>query len=370
MRTLSFLLVLCGVVLGSANAAIVDITHPDDPVFGLPEDRWPSGESPRHAIDKNADTKYLNFRDGQTAGIVISPQLGTGSDKPTLVCGIAVTTGNDAPDRDPYSFELYGSNGTAEDGPWTLIASGPFIDFIRSEWPRKTSNETPIFFRNQTEYLHYRVMFPVLAGDGIFQIAEIQLLSPQQIDGWYNLFDGKTLQGWTASENKDTFSVVDGMIKAKGPRSHLFYTGPVMGANFKNFELKVDVLTKPRANSGIYFHTQYQETGWPDKGYEVQVNNSHSDWRRTAGLYAVDDVRQAPANDNEWFNMHIIVRDKHIIVKVDGEVVVDYTEPEGISQTGYPNMPGRKISSGTFAIQGHDPGSEMYFKNIYVKPLP
>ncbi|NLK42321.1 MAG: DUF1080 domain-containing protein, partial [Planctomycetes bacterium] len=189
-------------------------------------------------------------------------------------------------------------------------------------------------------------------------------------DGWFSLFDGKTLNGWRASENKDTFNVQDGMIVVNGPRSHLFYTGPVMGANFKNFEFKAEVMTKPKANSGIYFHTEYQETGWPDKGYEVQINNSHSDWRRTGGLYAVQDVRQSPAQDNQWFTMHIIVRGQRIIVKVDGKVVVDYVEPEGISETGYPSMPGRKLSSGTFALQGHDPESVVYFKNIMVKPLP
>ncbi|MHC4632579.1 MAG: 3-keto-disaccharide hydrolase, partial [Planctomycetota bacterium] len=96
---------------------------------------------------------------------------------------------------------------------------------------------------------------------------------------WYSLFDGKSLNGWRAGENKGTFTVREGMIVVDGPRSHLFYVGPIENANFKNFEIKAEVMTKPSANSGIYFHTKYQETGWPDKGYEVQVNNTHSDWR-------------------------------------------------------------------------------------------
>lgn len=192
----------------------------------------------------------------------------------------------------------------------------------------------------------------------------------QSSGGWQNLFDGKTLNGWTANENKDTFTVENGAIVAHGNRSHLFYTGPVMNANFKNFEWKADILTKPNSNSGMYIHTQYQESGWPDKGYEVQVNNSHSDWRRTGGLYAVSDIREQFVPDDEWFTQHIIVQDKHIIIKVNGKVTVDYTEPEGVSQTGYPNMAGRKISEGTIALQGHDPGSTVYFKNIQVKPLP
>jgi hypothetical protein len=184
--------------------------------------------------------------------------------------------------------------------------------------------------------------------------------------GWQNLFDGKTLDGWKASENKNTFSVRDGMIVAVGPRSHLFYVGPIQNANFKNFELKADVMTKPGSNSGIYFHTEYQETGWPSKGYEAQVNNTHSDWRKTGSLYAVKDVNESPAKDNEWFTEHIIVRDKRITIKVNGKTTVDWTEPEDFTLEG---QPGRKLSSGTFALQGHDPKSVVYFKNIMVKPV-
>ena len=188
--------------------------------------------------------------------------------------------------------------------------------------------------------------------------------------GWYNLFDGKTLDGWKASENKDTFSVQDGMIHVKGARSHLFYVGPVHNHNFTNFEWKADVMTRPGANSGMYFHTAYQETGWPNKGYEVQVNNSHKDWRRTGGLYAVKDVKESPAKDNEWFTQDITVQGRHIVVKVNGKVVTDYTEPPEVAERGYPKMPGRKLSSGTIALQGHDPKSEIFYKNIMIKPLP
>ena len=194
--------------------------------------------------------------------------------------------------------------------------------------------------------------------------------SQQKCSGWYDLFDGKTLDGWKASENKDTFSVQDGMILVEGDRSHLFYVGPVNEANFTNFEWKADVMTKPNANSGMYIHTEYQETGWPSKGYEVQVNNTHKDWRKTGGLYAVMDVKESPAKDNEWFTQHVIVQDKRIIVKVNGEVTADYTEPEEVALSGHPNMPGRKLSSGTIALQGHDPGSVVYYKNIMIKPLP
>jgi hypothetical protein len=110
-------------------------------------------------------------------------------------------------------------------------------------------------------------------------------------DEWISLFDGKSLAGWKVGANAETFRVEDGMIVANGETAHLFYDGDVQSHNFKNFEFKADVMTTPGSNSGIYFHTTYQESGWPAKGYEVQVNNSHTDWRRTGGLYAIDDVK-------------------------------------------------------------------------------
>jgi len=188
--------------------------------------------------------------------------------------------------------------------------------------------------------------------------------------GWQSLFDGKTLNGWKANENTNTWSVRDGMMITHGERSHLFYVGPVNNASFKNFEFKADVKTEPGSNSGIYFHTEYQDSGWPAKGYEVQVNNSHSDWRRTGGLYAIVDVKEPPAKDNDWFTEYIKVEGRHITIKVNNKTTVDYTEPEDVGKNGQPGQPSRKISSGTFALQGHDPKSIVYYKNIMVKPLP
>ena len=132
--------------------------------------------------------------------------------------------------------------------------------------------------------------------------------------------------------------------------------------------LKADVMTTPGSNSGIYFHTEYQEGGWPKKGYEAQVNNSHTDWRRTGSLYAIQDVKDVFVKDNEWFTEYIRVEGKRIIIKLNDKTVVDYTEPVNVKREA--GNEGRVLSSGTFALQGHDPNSKVYFKNILVKPLP
>ncbi|WP_205510597.1 3-keto-disaccharide hydrolase [Longitalea arenae] len=185
---------------------------------------------------------------------------------------------------------------------------------------------------------------------------------------WISLFDGKTLTGWKVGQNAATFSVDSGRIVAHGNVAHLFYDGPVQGHNFKNFHFKADVMTTPGSNSGIYFHTAYQESDWPKKGYEVQVNNSHTDWRRTGSLYAVSDVKDVLVKDNVWFTEEIIVQNKKVTVKVNGRTVVEYTEPKNVQRPA--DMNGRTLSSGTFALQGHDPNSKVYYKNIQVKVLP
>ncbi len=187
-------------------------------------------------------------------------------------------------------------------------------------------------------------------------------------DGWFALFDGKSLDGWKSNDKPGTFAVKDGILIVHGERSHLFYDGPVQNHDFKNFELRAEILTKPGANSGVYFHTQFQDTGWPSKGYEIQVNNTHKDPKKTAGVYAVQDNFTAPAKDDEWFTMEIKVEGKHIVTKVNGKVVSDFTQPaDWMPPKG---MPGRMIDHGTIAIQGHDPGSEVHYRKIEIKPLP
>lgn len=190
-------------------------------------------------------------------------------------------------------------------------------------------------------------------------IGLMSMKSVNHADEWTSLFDGKTLTDWKASERPATFTVSEGVIVVQGDRAHLFYEGEVSNHNFKNFELKLKVMTFPGANSGIFIHTAYQEEGWPSKGYEVQVNNTQSDWRRTASLYAVQDVKEVFVKDNEWFDMHIIVQGKKVTVKLNDKIVNEYTEGENGRLTG-----------GTIALQGHDPESKVMYKEIMIKVLP
>lgn len=193
------------------------------------------------------------------------------------------------------------------------------------------------------------------------------LTAAEKAEGWQLLFDGQSLTNWKASDQPGTFSVKDGAIVVKGPRSHLFYLGPVGNHDFKNFELKVDLKTFPKANSGVYFHTLWQEVGWPSKGYEVQVNNSHSDTSRTGGLWGVVDYPQVTAPDGQWQTLSIRVEGMHVVTRIDGKLIVDYTQEATPARRK--GLEERLLNRGTFALQGHDPESEVHFRSIKVKLL-
>jgi hypothetical protein len=185
-------------------------------------------------------------------------------------------------------------------------------------------------------------------------------------DGWVSIFDGKTLNGWKAAENPATFSVQDGAIVVFGPRAHLFYDGPINNHMFKNFEWKAQVKTMPGANSGMFVHTTYQDTGWPSKGYEIQVNQTHTDWRKTGSVYALQDVKETFVKDEEWYTEQISVQGKKVTIRINDKIINEYMEPDSISR----GTSGKKLSMGTIALQGHDPKSKVFFKNIMVRVLP
>ena len=177
---------------------------------------------------------------------------------------------------------------------------------------------------------------------------------------------GSFLLAHDTNENTDSWQLKDGMLVCHGERSHLFYTGE--DKPFKNFHFRAEVKTTKGSNSGIYFHTKYQDSGWPKSGYECQVNVTHTDTKKSSGLYAVKDVADPGIKDDEWYTQEIIVNGRHIELKINGKTMVDYTEPEG--KAAFSKDFERKLAEGTFALQAHDPDSLVYFRNIEVKRLP
>ena len=185
--------------------------------------------------------------------------------------------------------------------------------------------------------------------------------------GFTQLFNGKDWTGWKVA-NEASFRIEDGAIVANGSAGHAYYDGPFMDHAFRNFELKVDIMTKANSNGGVYVLTQFQEKGFPSKGFEIQVNNSYAkDPVKSGSLYHLSDITEAPAKDDEWFTEHIIVKDNTITVRVNDKQVVQWTQPAEWATD--PKLSRRVMTPGTVALQAHDPGSTVYYKNIRVKPL-
>ncbi len=205
----------------------------------------------------------------------------------------------------------------------------------------------------------------LIAVSALLVLTGLRLSAAETEEGFVSLFDGKSFEGWKpATEHSATWKIEDGALVARGERCHLFYVGDPKP--FKNFELRVDVMTEPGSNGGIYFHTRYLEVGWPKYGFECQVNNTHSDWKKTGSLYDVVNVPGSPAKDNEWWTQTIIVKGNQVTVKINDKILLEYTEPAG-AQPGRAFT--RKLDEGTFALQAHDPKSVIRYKNIRVKRL-
>ena len=194
--------------------------------------------------------------------------------------------------------------------------------------------------------------------------ADNTLTDKEQADGWVLMFNGKDLSGWLLNkENPDSVRVEDGLLVTNGKRGHLFY-GEKGDADLKDFELKTDVKCVGKSNSGIFFHTKLQDKGWPGHGFEAQICNGFKDPRKTGSIYSFADIMdKSPAKDDVWFNYHLKVVGKNVKIWIDGKLVQDWTQPDDWDHKT------KKLGSGTIAMQAHDPGSTVLFKNMKLREI-
>lgn len=171
--------------------------------------------------------------------------------------------------------------------------------------------------------------------------------------GWVKMFNGKNLDGWKATERPENWTVQDGMIVGKGDRSHLFW----MQEECENCEFKATVKISDKGNSGMYFRAAFGGPGWP-KGYEAQVNSSHKDPVKTGSLYNIVKNFDPLVPPDTWFTQHIVADGNHITIKVNDKVIVDHIEDKNMYTKGY------------LALQQHDPGSVVMYKDLMFRRLP
>lgn len=184
---IGFLLALAGALFVGNSARAVDLLAPGDAIVPIDTDvptsssSFPGAEGPANMFDGNANTKYLNFGE-VNSGFIVTPLAGL-----TLTQSVRFTTANDAPDRDPMTWALYGTNDAIVSGnnssgqlePWTLIATGS----TGLSTNRFEAGPVQSFF-NDEPYLSYKMLFPTVrnaAGANSMQVAEVQLF--QEADG-------------------------------------------------------------------------------------------------------------------------------------------------------------------------------------------
>ena len=170
---------------------------------------------------------------------------------------------------------------------------------------------------------------------------------------WVQLFNGKDLEGWTTHpDDKAKWKVKDGILIGSGHAGHLFSKR----GDYENFIYRVEAKINDHGNSGQYFRTKYGPS-FP-KGYEAQINSTHSDPVRTGSLYNFVAVRDMLVKPDEWFTQEVTADGNHIVIKVNGKTTVDFVDKKNTYTKGH------------FALQQHDPGTVVMFRKIEVKELP
>ena len=176
-------------------------------------------------------------------------------------------------------------------------------------------------------------------------------------DGKLVGYDGKLKDGKT----EHLWRVEDGLLIGSGHSSHLFSERD----DYSDVEYRVEAMINDHGNSGQYFRTKFAG-GFPP-GYEAQINATHGDPIRTGSIYPAGSLGKykkditvmntAPHRPDEWFTQEVTAKGNHIIIKVNGKVTVDWTDPDNT------------FTKGHFALQGHDPGTVVKFRKVEVKEL-
>jgi hypothetical protein len=194
--------------------------------------------------------------------------------------------------------------------------------------------------------MNLRKTFLLLAACSLF------LSARHKADDWIPMFDGTSLDGWKANEHPESWTAKNGSIVGDGPASHLFW----MKEKCSNCEFKAEVKINHGGNSGMYFRTAFGP-GFP-RGYAAQVDNTHADPVRTGSLYNFAKVLEQLIPDDTWWTQRIIVEGNHIQIFVNDKMTVDFTDEKNTFTNGY------------LALQQHNAGSVVEFRNLMMRHLP
>lgn len=167
---------------------------------------------------------------------------------------------------------------------------------------------------------------------------------------WVDLFNGRNTDGWFA-KGQGSWTVENGVLIGRDGVSHLYSDGI-----FTDFELRAKAWIIKDGNSGFYFRAKppaANPDSWPE-GYEAQID--HNDPKNfTGSLYARAWPEKMITREEEWFDYNIRCVGNHITIAIDGQTMLETSRDE--------------FDTGHVALQGHNPGSEVRWRDIQIRPL-
>ena len=181
---------------------------------------------------------------------------------------------------------------------------------------------------------------------------------------WYSIKPDQSFYDWTPSNNNGNYHCSGkGDTLVMTGRNALYYSGELCDTKFKNFEMSAEIKTETGAVGGIWVHSG------DISGYLIVINNTSGgeERRKTGSLSDIRNIYKSMAANDEWFTITVKIVDKHITVKVNELLIVDYVEPDVLYRSK--QNAGMRLSQGTFALCNYTDYSIKVGKMI-VKPLP
>lgn len=183
------------------------------------------------------------------------------------------------------------------------------------------------------------------------------------------IFNGKDLSDWKEIPGRNSkFTVTkNGELSIKDGPGDIHTEG-----QWDNFLLQLDIKANGKhLNSGVFFRCL---SGQFWSGYESQIRNQWKGDDRTkpvdfgtGGIYGRQPARKVVSSDNEWFTMTVIAHGNHIATWVNGYQVTDFTDTRPKNESA---RKGTKLDKGPISLQGHDPTTDLSFRNIRIVDLP
>lgn len=189
--------------------------------------------------------------------------------------------------------------------------------------------------------------------------------------GSRDLFNGVDLAGWReVPGGKSVIDVVEASIHVVNGPGFL-----ETEETFQDFILQWQYFTHaPRLNSGLFFRTQPGTEEAPSNGYEVQIHNGFLEGDRnrpedagTGGIFRRQDARRVVADDETWSTVTLIADGPRFATWVEGYPVVNWLDER--ASDANPRR-GLRLDAGHLSLQGHDPTTDLSFRNIRLAPLP